>query len=119
MGLREIDTASVSVIMLALEHHLKSILCTGGPSRRQKRRLPVPVILQYLEMEENREILDHNRPGVIDSSDLRIMMPCNTGITNLGSRQHLFMEDVYIQPVLMTSQVIPKKEEEKGKNEEG
>eukprot|EP01126_Amoeba_proteus_P004921 TRINITY_DN1162_c0_g1_i10.p2 TRINITY_DN1162_c0_g1~~TRINITY_DN1162_c0_g1_i10.p2 ORF type:complete len:126 (+),score=17.97 TRINITY_DN1162_c0_g1_i10:262-639(+) len=97
MGITEIDTTSVSAILMALEHHIKSILCRGGPSRRHKRKFAIPSIAQYLAMEDNKEILDHYRPGVIDSSDLRVAMPLNTNLRR--GRYYLYFEDTSIQPV--------------------
>eukprot|EP01127_Copromyxa_protea_P015522 TRINITY_DN4473_c0_g1_i1.p1 TRINITY_DN4473_c0_g1~~TRINITY_DN4473_c0_g1_i1.p1 ORF type:complete len:297 (+),score=49.17 TRINITY_DN4473_c0_g1_i1:24-914(+) len=118
MGITEIDTATVSAIMLALEHHLKSIISAGGPSKRLKRRLPVPSILRYLHEEENQEILDHNRPGVIDSSDLRLAMPYNSNIGRLGSRNFLFIEDINPQPIFLSDQQPPIQEKKEEKNNE-
>jgi hypothetical protein len=60
--------------------------------------------LRYLHEEENQEILDHNRPGVIDSSDLRIALPYNMNFGRLATKKHLFVEDANVPPIFMSDQ---------------
>jgi len=75
----EVDNSSISLMLLALEHHIKSIV-SNCRSQRLRKKFPKPRLAtgnrQFLPMLEynNKELMDTNRPGTIDQMDVQLTL---------------------------------------------
>jgi len=84
-GVEEVDGSSISLMVLALEHHIKSI-ASNCRSQRLRKKFPKARLStgnkQYLSMLEynNKEVMDTNRPGTIDQMDVQLTLEYNSQV---------------------------------------
>jgi len=70
LGIHGVDNAAVTSLLIALEHHLKSIVFNARPSSRHIQRVPISPIHQYLALRGHQEVFNYNRPSTISVEDL-------------------------------------------------
>jgi len=91
-GVNEVDSPSISLMLLALEHHIKSIV-SHGRSQRLRKKFPKPRLssgnLHFLSTLEynNKEIMDTNRPGMIDQMDVQLTLESSAHVLPGGGYQ--------------------------------
>jgi len=87
LGLEGVDGSCINLMFLALEHHIKNII-TNCRSQRLKKQFSKPRltfshrnVLPCLGYN-NKELLNTNRPGMIDQMDLQLALETNTNRVN-------------------------------------
>jgi len=90
MGMDAVDNGAVNVLLIALEQHIKSIMSHAAPSRRHFQRVPIPPIEQHLAQLKHQEVLNYNRPGIVQIEDLSNSMNI---VPNALSRKRISLWD--------------------------
>jgi len=84
----QVDPSAVCVVLMGLEHHIKSILCISRPGGQQ--RIMVSPILQHLAELENQEMLDITKKGDITASNITSALAI---IPNPLKNKHIAFDD--------------------------